>query len=230
MPRLSRTVFAGVPHHVTQRGNRRETVFFTDEDRYAYLNALREYCRKHRVEVLANCLMSNHIHLIAVPDRDDGLERVLRPLHMRHAQRVNRNCGWKGHLWQGRFFSSPLDEQYLWAAIRYVERNPVRAKMVRKAENYAWSSAAGHCGLRKDTLLNESSTWLKQYEGEGEWSAWLAETERPEQLDILRRHVEKGLPCGAERFVRKLERMAGRALRHRAPGRPRKLEAEAEKG
>ena len=171
MPRLSRTVFAGVPHHVTQRGNRRETVFFTDEDRYAYLDALREYCRKHRVEVLAYCLMSNHIHLIAVPERDDGLERVLRPLHMRHAQRVNRNRGWKGHLWQGRFFSSPLDEQYLWAAIRYVERNPVRAKMVRKAENYAWSSAAGHCGLRKDTLLNESSTWLKQYEGEGE-SSW----------------------------------------------------------
>ena len=102
--------------------------------------------------------------------------------------------------------------------------------MVPKSENYAWSSAAGHCGLRKDTLLNESSTWLKQYEGEGEWSAWLAETERPEQLDMLRRHVEKGLPCGAKRFVRKLERMAGRALRHRAPGRPRKREAEAEKG
>lgn len=229
MPRLSRIVFAGVPHHVTQRGNRRETVFFTDEDRHAYLDALREYCRKHRVEVLAYCLMSNHIHLIAVPERDDGLERVLRPLHMRHAQRVNRNRDWKGHLWQGRFFSSPLDEQYLWAAIRYVERNPVRAKMVRKAENYAWSSAAGHCGLRTDTLLNESSAWLKQYEGEGEWSAWLAEGEQPAQLDILRRHVEKGLPCGAERFVRKLERMAGRELRHRALGRPRKLEGQAGK-
>ena len=107
MPRLSRTVFAGVPHHITQRGNRRENVFFSEEDRSVYLGWLKAYCDKYKVEVLAYCLMTNHIHLIAVPKSEDGLQKVLKPLHMRYAQRINRNRGWKGHLWQGRFFSSP---------------------------------------------------------------------------------------------------------------------------
>ena len=107
MPRLSKTVFAGVPHHMTQRGNRRENVFFSEEDRSVYLGWLKTYCDKYKVEVLAYCLMTNHIHLIAVPKSEDGLQKVLKPLHMRYAQRINRNRGWKGHLWQGRFFSSP---------------------------------------------------------------------------------------------------------------------------
>lgn len=127
---------AGVPHHITQRGNRREDVFFTDEDRETYLAWLKDYADQHAVDILAYCLMTNHIHLIAVPADEDGLQRVLKPLHMRYAQRVNRSRGWKGHVWQGRYFSSALDEDYLWAAVRYVERNPVRARMVRKAENY----------------------------------------------------------------------------------------------
>jgi len=138
MPRLARAVFAGVPHHITQRGNRRENVFFTNEDRQAYLEWLQEYCERYDVDVLAYCLMTNHIHLVAVPNTDDGLHRALKPLHMRYAQRINRERAWKGHLWQGRFFSSPLDEAYMWAAIRYVEWNPVRAKMAVRAEDYHW--------------------------------------------------------------------------------------------
>ena len=128
MPRVARAVFADVPHHITQRGNRRENVFFTHQDRTIYLTWLSEYCAKHRVDILAYCLMTNHIHLVAVPSREDGLEVVLRPLHMRYAQRINRRRGWKGHLWQGRFFSSALDDAYLWAAMCYVERNPVRTR------------------------------------------------------------------------------------------------------
>ena len=100
MPRLSRTVFSGVPHHITQRGNRREDIFFTDEDRTAYLSWLKEYGDKFSVEILAYCLMTNHIHLVATPATDDGLHRMLKPLHMRYAQRINRARGWKGHLWQ----------------------------------------------------------------------------------------------------------------------------------
>jgi putative transposase len=157
MPRVARSVFAGVAHHVTQRGNRRENVFFSDEDRRTYLAWLREYCLKHDVQVLAYCLMPNHVHLILIPQRESGLERVLKPLHMRYAQRVNRKRGWKGHLWQGRYFSSALDEAYLWAALRYVERNPVRAKLAIEAENYRWSSAAAHCKMRADELLDQGS-------------------------------------------------------------------------
>ena len=221
MPRIARPVFAGVPHHITQRGNRREDVFFNDEDRAAYLEWLREYCLKHEVQVLAYCLMTNHIHIVAVPASEEGLQKVFRPLHTRYAQRINRARKWKGHLWQGRFFSSALDETYLWAAIGYVERNPVRARMVRRAENYRWSSAAAHCGLKEDPVLSTKAGWRKQVKSFGNWSKWLARGDRPEQLDVLRRHVERGLPCGAEAFLRKLERRVGQVLRWRARGRPK---------
>ena len=226
MPRLARTVFARVPHHITQRGNRREDVFFTDADRKTYLTWLTAYCAEHRVEILAYCLMTNHVHLIAVPTTDEGLERVLRPLHMRYAQRINRRRMWKGHLWQGRFFSSPLDTAYLWAAIRYVERNPVRAKLVRKAENYPWSSAPAHCQRTTDDVLTSDASWRKRVKSIGDWSAWLAEGDDPEKLLRLRRHVEKGLPCGSEAFIRTLEKHAKRVLRYRPQGRPKKSDKE----
>jgi putative transposase len=224
MPRLPRTVFAGLPHHVTQRGNRREDIFFSDEDREAYLSWLKEYSDKHHVEVLAYCLMTNHIHLVAVPATDEGLQRLLKPLHMRYAQRINRARGWKGHLWQGRFFSSPLDEAYLWAAVRYVERNPVRAGMVQRAENYRWSSAAAHCGDRSGSLLNPKSVWSNKFTAIDDWSAWLAEGDETVEIQALRRNVEKGLPCGDAGFIQRLGQMVGRQLEYRPQGRPIKAE------
>src|SRR3990172_4451456 len=108
MPRIARPVFSGVPHHITQRGNRREDVFFTDEDRLAYLAWMKEYAEKYKVDILAYCLMTNHIHIVAVPSSEEGLQQVLKPLHMRYAQRFNRTQGWTGHVWQGRYFSSSL--------------------------------------------------------------------------------------------------------------------------
>ena len=226
MPRLARAVFAGVPHHVTQRGNRREEVFFSDGDRHAYLAWLQDYAEKYHIDILAYCLMTNHIHLVAVPAAEDGLHRMLKPLHMRYAQRINRANNWKGHFWQGRFFSSALDENYLWAAIRYVERNPVRAGMARKAEDYRWSSAGAHCGLRDDATLTGTPAWRRQFDGIGDWSAWLAMGDEPDKLEVLRRHADKGLPCGSETFVRKLEKLIGRALQYRPRGRPKKGEDE----
>lgn len=220
MPRQSRTVCAGIAHHVTQRGNRREDVFFTDEDRRCYLVWLRDYCEQHRVEVLAYCLMTNHVHLVAVPAKEDGLSSVLKPLHMRYAQRINRQRGWKGHLWQGRYFSSALDESYLWAAIHYVERNPVRAKLVRKAERYRWSSARAHCGLSPDGVLTAKPRWQAFFGEVSDWSSWLADSDEEDQLTVLRQNVERGLPCGTEAFVKKLERRTSKALRFRPRGRP----------
>ncbi|MGH9554865.1 MAG: transposase [Terriglobales bacterium] len=213
-----------MPHHITQRGNRREDVFFSDGDRAAYLTWLADYCAKYKVSVLAYCLMTNHIHVVAVPRSDDALEKVFRPLHTRYAQRINRAKRWKGHLWQGRFFSSALDADYMWAAIRYVERNPVRARIVRRSENYRWSSAAAHCGLKADAVLTTDRRWLSQLESLDDWSKWLAEGDEPAQLEVLRRHVERGLPCGAEGFIRRLERRAGQILRFRARGRPKTVE------
>ncbi len=222
MPRLARTVFAGVPHHITQRGNRREDVFFSDEDRHAYLAWLKDYAERHDADILAYCLMTNHVHLVVVPASEDGPHQVLKPPHMRYTQRINRANYWKGHLWQGRFFSSALDEPYLWAAIRYVERNPVRAGMVSKAENYRWSSAGGHCGLRQDATLTDKSDWRRQLDSIGDWAAWLGDGDEPDKLEVLRRNADKGLPCGSETFIRKLETLTGRALQYRPQGRPKK--------
>jgi putative transposase len=221
MPRLPRTVFAGVPHHVTQRGNRRGQVFFTNEDRVLYLSWLQQYASEHGVDVLAYCLMSNHVRLVLLPATERSLQRVLKPLHMRYAQRINRVRDWKGHLWQGRYFSSALDDPYLWATIRYVERNPVRANMVDRAEDYPWSSAAPHCGLRTDPVLCRSATWNRQLENIDDWSEWLEESDESKVLETLRGYTAKGLPCGSPAFVRALEKRAGRPLQFRQPGRPR---------
>jgi len=229
MPRLSRAVFAGIPHHITQRGNRRDDVFFSEEDRHAYLEWLHTYCEKYDVDILAYCLMTNHIHLVAVPNSEEGLQRVLKPLHMRYAQRVNRAHGWKGHLWQGRFFSSPLDDAYLWSAIRYVERNPIRVGLVEKAEDYRWSSAAAHCGLRNDALLSCKPEWQNALTSIEDWSEWLSVEEETGRLDMLRKHVEKGIPCGTDDFVQALGRKNGRSLEDRPQGRPKKNEV-TEKG
>ncbi len=144
-----------------------------DEDREVYREWLRDYAQKHQVEVLAYCLMTNHVHWVRVPRSAEALQQVLRPVHRRYAQRVNRERGWKGHRWQGRFFSSPLDETYLWAAIRYVERNPVRAGMIERAEEYRWSSAACHCGLRQDKALTVNDTWTTRLRSIPGGSAWL---------------------------------------------------------
>ena len=219
MPRLARTVFADIPHHITQRGNRREDVFFTDDDRLIYLEWLRFYCEKYDVSVLAYCLMTNHVHLVLTPHSKDGLQQVLKPLHMRYSQHVNKTNGWKGHLWQGRFFSSPLDDAYTWSTIRYVERNPVEAGMINRSEDYRWSSAAAHCGLIEDPMLAALPDSMKGV-SQDQWSEWLALPEKTDVTDLIQRNIEKGLPCGNDQFISKLERKAKRSLRYKPQGRP----------
>ncbi len=145
---------------------------------------------------------------------------------MRYAQRFNRQRGWKGHVWQGRYFSSALDEHYLRAAIRYVERNHVRTKMVIKAENYTWSSAAAHCKGYTDTVLTTKVYWKKQFESIGNLSAWLAGGDPVDDLLIIRHNIEKGLPCGSNRFIQKLEKQIRRVLQYRPLGKPRKLDED----
>jgi putative transposase len=223
MARVARVVVAGLPYHITQRGNRRERVFFRDKDYERYLEWLEEYSRQAGLDVYAYCLMSNHVHLVAVPQNQDSLVKVFKPLHTRYAQLINRRRGWKGHFWQGRFYSSPLDDSYLWTAVKYVERNPVRAKLVRRAQEYEWSSAAAHCGKRTDVLLSAKLPLLNEI---AQWSEWLQEGEDAESLKVLRRNTEMGVPCGSEGFVRRLEELLKRFLRFRPKGRP-KIQTES---
>ncbi len=221
MSRVARIVVPGFAHHVTQRGNRRADIFETDEDREAYLRFLKLYCDRRGLAVWAYCLMPNHIHLIVVPETAASLGEGLRDAHTVYAMYFNSRTQLSGHVWQGRFFSCPLDESYLWAAVRYVELNPVRAALVERAEAYRWSSAAAHCGLREDAVL---STAFPPTGVIGDWAAWLQEPleDEDETYTTLRRQTHTGRPCGSSKFLDQLEQLLSRILRPKPRGRPRK--------
>jgi putative transposase len=214
MARLARVVIPGVPHHLTQRGNRRQKVFFSAEDYEAYLELLRQWCAERSVEVWAYCLMPNHVHLIVLPESEDGLRRAIGEAHRRYTRRVNFREDWRGHLWQGRFASFPMDEKHLMAAARYIERNPVRARLVRSAWDYRWSSAKAHVERRDDALV-KTKPLLKRVE---DWKEFLRMRDDGAILKSLREHERTGRPLGDERFIAKLERLAGRLLRRQKPG------------
>ena len=153
MARMSRVVIPGVAHHVPQRGVRRLPTFFKDEDYRAYLAEVSRGCIMAGVGVRAYCLMPKHVHLILVPRTADGLRRPRVEAHRRYANRINRRQGWQGHLWQERFPSFPMNDEHLIVAVRYVELNPVRARIVMTPEAWRWSSAAAHVSGRADALV-----------------------------------------------------------------------------
>lgn len=154
MPRIARVVIPGVPHHVTQRGTRRQTTFFSTADYEAYLRiALGEFSAA-KVEIWAYCLMPNHVHLVATPETEDGLAKAVGATHVRYARHINYREGWTGHLWQDRFASFPMDEDHLRLCIRYVGLNPVRAGLTRCAIDWPWSSVRAHVAGRTDPLLS----------------------------------------------------------------------------
>ena len=146
MARRRRIILPRFPHHVTHRGNRRADIFRDDSDRRFYLSKAAEYSLKYQVRLYSYCLMTNHVHLIPVPESRASLSQCLHDLHGRYADYFNQKYGLVGHVWQERFYSCVLDDAHLWNAVRYVEQNPLRAEMVKKAEGYLWSSARAHCG------------------------------------------------------------------------------------
>jgi putative transposase len=194
---------------VTQRGNRKATIFVDETDRRVYRDLLIENCAAEKVRIWAYTLMDNHVHHIAVPDEERSLSRAFQKIHGSFALYFNTRHGKTGHLWQGRFNACVLDEAHLWNAVRYVERNPVRAGIVTRAEDYPWSSAAAHCGLRKDPVL---SLDLPLTGVIPDWSAWLAEHENACEVDFIRERTRTGRPCASDEFARTLEARLGRAL------------------
>jgi len=225
MARLARIVAPGMPHHITQRGNRKMEVFFTEEDRQVYLGLLRKYAARHSLAVYAYCLMTNHVHLVGVPETEVALARTLRDTHSAYASYSNSREGTSGHLWQGRFFSTVLDEPHLWAAVRYVERNPVRAGLVQEAVDYAWSSAAAHARGVADEVLSSDFPPAGVTPG---WEAWL-QAEDESTSAYLRRQTHVGRPSGSESFLDGLEQLLRRQLRPLPRGRkPKKVETESD--
>lgn len=208
MPRIARVVVPGLPHHVTQRGNRRLPTFFCDDDYHAYVDLMAEWCSRCSVEIWAYCLMPNHVHLIAVPTSEDGLRRAIGEAHRRYTVRVNLREGWRGHLWQGRFGSFAMDEPHLSAAARYIELNPVRARMVAEPTEHRWSSARAHAEGRDDRLVSVAPLIARF----GDWREFLAAGLSVEQTELFRRHARTGRPLGDEGFLARLERLVGRVL------------------
>ena len=211
MARIARVVAEGVPYHIIQRGNRRQQVFFDNEDRLAYLCLLKEQGQVYGLEYWAYCLMTNHVHLIVVPSHKESF-RALAEAHRRFTRRINFKQGWRGYLWQGRFMSYPLDSRYLYAAVRYVERNPVRAKMVKRAWEYEWSSAKSHVDGTENDLIKPCFLM----EEIKDWRGYL--TQEDEQIGLLRKHGRTGRPLGAEHFVELLEFKLNRIFQKQKPG------------
>ena len=219
MARHSRIVISNNLHHVTQIGNYQQRVFESDEHFRKYCAWMNEYAEHYGLKIVAYCLMSNHVHFIVIPPRQESLSKVFNTVHMRYAHYINRLRGMKGHLWQGRFYSCILDEAHVYRAIRYVETNPVRAKIVTEAKEYEWSSAREHLGLITQGVIKISTenAMINKYK----WEHYLREEDFEMKRDIEEK-TSRGLVVGNEAFVKMLEVKLGRSLKCLGQGRPRK--------
>ena len=223
MARLVRIVVPDCPHHVTARGNRREPIFFEDGDQEIYRDLLSEQMSKASVKVWAYCLMPNHVHLILYPSTEDGLAQALGAAHRRWANFVNARSRWRGHLFDGRFASVAMDESHLLAAVRYVALNPVRARLVARAEEWPWSSVRAHLAGEDDGLVTVRPLL--------ERVACFAELICGDADDVTFAEIRgaelTGRPLATAAFVADLERRLGRPIARRAPGRkPRALSSD----
>jgi putative transposase len=208
MARLSRVVVPGVPHHVTQRGNGGARTFFDDEDYAFYRDLLKLHCNEANVEIWAWVLMPNHVHLILNPADTDGLRRALSKVHRRYAGHIHARQKKTGHFWQGRFGAVAMDEAHLAAALRYVALNPVRARLVARAQDWPWSSAQAHLSAREDgvTLLKPT---LDRFPRFGDL---LDDADLEARASALRRAETIGRPVGDDAFVARLEKTLKRRL------------------
>jgi putative transposase len=229
MARLARVVAAGVPHHVTQRGNARQFILGCAADRNVYLGLLRQSIGLHGVELIGYCLMSNHVHLIAVPQKADALGLALKNAQGRYAAYWNASHHSTGHVWQGRYYSCPLDEPHLWEALRYTELNPVRAGMVDTAEGWEWSSAVAHCsGSSRDEWL-AMEMWRRRWP-DASWRGYLDVGQSESKLVAIRRSTHTGRPLGGAEFIRALERETKRLLALQKRGPKKKAHGEERQG
>ncbi len=215
MARMAREVVPNYPHHVTQRGNRRQKVFFCKDDYRYYIELISEFSLQAGTDIWAYCLMPNHVHLVMVPTEEDGLRSALGEAHRRYTRHINFKNEWRGHLWQERFHSFPMDENYLLSAVRYVERNPVVANLCKHPADWTWSSAGAHLQGEDDSLVRVKP----MLDRIGNWESYLSDSNKREDDDKVKLHTRTGRPLGNEKFVHKLESITGEVLAAKRPGR-----------
>lgn len=220
MPRIARIVGVGLPHHITQRGNYKQDIFLDDNDKEKYLFWVGEYSLKYNLSILSYCLMQNHVHFIAIPEEEDSLAKTFNTAHMRYSQYFNKKLKTTGHLWQGRFYSSVLDNPHLLMAAKYVERNPVRAKLVQHPWQWKWSSALVHAKETEKSPIRLKNIFEIIDMSHEEWRQYIDVIEGEENLDNIRKHTLTGRPLGSITFIEKLEKIFGRRLLALPRGRP----------
>ncbi len=217
MPRPPRFIVPDLPHHVTQRGNYRQQVFFEDSDYLLYLRLLQLYAQKLEVTVQAFCLMPNHAHLVLTPPSEDALPRLLQRLHGEYARIKHVHDEKTGHLWQARYFSSPMEDAYFWNAMVYVEQNPSRAGLVERCWDWRWSSTSAHLCESYDRIV-DLTEWNRHYTART-WRERLEHGLRDANLlQRIREATTRGWPLGSEAFLDRLEAELGRPTRPRPPG------------
>ena len=213
MARMPRLVVPGYPHHITQRGDRRMKTFFCEEDYLYYLDLLRDNKEEAEVDIWAYCLMPNHTHIVAVPKQEDSLARLFSLVHRHYSRYINFREKWTGHLWQERFHSFVMDEQYLLATVRYVELNPLRARLCAHLSEWPWSSYHSHISTIDDgvvsiePMLERVSNWREYIDGKGAIND-----------EGIRGHSQTGRPAGGAGFIEQLEVLTGRELTKKKPG------------
>ncbi|OGS45160.1 MAG: hypothetical protein A2539_08895 [Elusimicrobia bacterium RIFOXYD2_FULL_34_15] len=214
MARIARIVAVNLPHHITQRGNYHQNIFIDNRDREEYLRLLNRNSEKNKLKIISYCLMSNHVHMIVIPSTKDSMAKTMNIVNMKYAQYFNAKKNQRGHLWQDRYYSCILEEKHLIAAARYVERNPVRAGLVKEPWKWEWSSAKHNI---------EMSRVLHDYTGikPDSWKEYIGQEEKKDLLKDMRRHTITGRPLASENFIKKLENKLKRNLTLLPRGRPK---------
>lgn len=209
MARLPRIVLPGIPHHVTQCGNRRQRVFFGDDDFARYLELVGAAAANAGTEVLAYCLMPNHVHFVVIPHHEDGLRATFGEAHRRYTAHINARKKWTGHLWQGRFASVAMDDAHCWAALRYLAFNPVLAKLAARPEEWFWSSAKAHVAGVDDAIAPLGAVVART----GEFAAFLhGDVDPAATFAAVAKASSTGRPVGSADWMRAMEDVSGLAL------------------
>ena len=217
MPRIARVVVPGVPYHILNRGNHRQDVFLRESDKLLYLKLLEENGKEFGILYLAYCLMNNHLHLNAIPKREDSFAKGLGEANRKYSTIINIRESWTGQMWQGRFKSFPMDERYVFRAVRYTEKNPVRAGLVKRADDFKWSSAGAHITGKSNSVLTLCDT--REYLSVDDWAEYLNEDDDEKEIAQIRSHIKSGRPLGSKDFVARMEAATGRKLTAEKPGR-----------
>jgi putative transposase len=219
MSRQARIIIPEEAHHVTQRGNNQQRIFDGHNDYQFYCRLINRYKNTCGVAISAYCLMPNHIHLIAIPKKEDSLARLFNKAHTVYAQYLNARRNTSGHIWQGRFYSCAMTPAHLYRAIRYVEQNPVRAGLSKNAWEYYWSSAQQHVTMStvgNIAIMNIFPDW-----NEGDWRTYLATDDAGIDTEI-RVKTNRGLVVGDEPYIKRLEQRLQRSLECLPIGRPKR--------